>query len=151
MSVEFSDYQTELRKREFNLRCNIIRKKVDFHDDAYEGNSHADLVLLEPLETTEYSMFLSAYYSGAMPLKNAEGFLTSKIEIPCFASMPIGQPTMVRLNWPNELHQKPHLMVISVAIEHLINSYKEISSIELKVFPHDMADKLNLYSGHVRI
>lgn len=149
--VNFHDPIEELRKREFTMKCTVKRVKVAFSDDAYDNNSHADLVCLIPYPGTERDMFMTAWYNDATPVKNGEGHLTSKVELPAYVASPISMPSMVRLNWPNQICQEPHLMVMTVAIEHLMNTHKEVSTIELKIFTSDKMDELGLSNGVVRI
>jgi hypothetical protein len=151
MGVDFVDPIEELKKREFNIRCKVIRKKVSFYDDAYENNSSAELIILEPYEGTERDMLMMAWYQDAYPKKVGE-HRVSMVELPCFISSPIALPCAVRMNWPNEIYDKPHLMVISVSIEELFksNSGRAVTDIDLKVFPQEMMDSLGLSNGLVR-
>lgn len=149
--MDFPNFQEELKNREYNLKCKVYRKTVHFYDDAYEGNSHADLVILEPYEGSERDLFMTCYYGAAAPMKNGEGHLTSKVELPSFLASPCSIPSMVRLQWPNSIWDKPHLLVMTVSAEHLLNSYKNIESIDIKVFPYEKADEFNLHNGVVRI
>lgn len=149
--MDFYDYKEELKKREFNFKCNVIRKKVAFKDDAYEGNSHADLVILTPYEGTERDMFMSAYYQDAIPKDNGLGHMVSKVELPAFVGSPCSLPSMIRLCWPTTYYDHPHFLVVSYAMENLLNSYKTIETIELRVFPFDKQDELGLSDGIVRV
>jgi len=151
MSVEFYDYKEELKKREYNFRCKVVRKSVSYQDSAYDGNSHADLVVLIPNEGTERDMFMTAYYADAEPKVCGEGQKSSMVELPAFVGSPCSMPALVRLSWPNQIYHHPHLMVMSFAMENLLNSYKEIQEIEIRVFPYDRADSLGLSDTTVRI
>jgi hypothetical protein len=152
MSVDFYDFKEDLKKREFNFKCKVIRKSVSFKDTAYEDNQQADLVLLVPYEGTERDMFMSAYYQDAFPVETAEKQgVASKVELPTFVGSPCSMPSMVRLSWPTAYYEHPHLMVMSVHMESLLNSYKEIDTIELRVFPYEKMDELGLSDGRVRI
>jgi hypothetical protein len=149
--MDFYDLETELKKREYNLTCKVVRKRVAFLDDAYDGNSQADVVILEPYEGTERDMFMRAWYNSAAPVPNGEGHLVSKVELPMFVASPISMPAMVRLSWPNEIYDKPHLFVMTVAIEQLFNTYKNLEKIDIKIFPVEKADELNVWNGHMRV
>ena len=149
--MDFYDYKEELKKREFNLKCKVVRKSVHFHDDAYEGNSHADLIILVPYEGTERDLFMSAYYQDAYPTPNGEGRLSSKVELPSFIGSPCSMPSMLRLQWPSQYYEHPHLLVMSYSMESLLNSYKNIETIELRIFPYDKMDELGLSDGIMRI
>lgn len=149
--MDFHDFKEELKKREFNFKCTVIRKTVSYKDDAYEGNSQADLIILVPYEGTERDMFMSAYYQDAVPTKNGEGHMVSKVELPSFVGSPCSLPSMVRLCWPTNYYEHPHFLVISYSMENLLNSYKNIESVELKIFPYDKMDELGLSDGIVRI
>ena len=151
MSVDFFDLEKELQKKEYDMKCKVIRKSVSYSDDAYDGNSHADLIILEPYEGTQRDMFMKAWYNSAYPKKNGEGHEVSYVELPAFLASPISMPSLLRLSWPNEIYQKPHLMVMTVAIEHLLNTYKEVDSINIKVYPEEMAGELGVSNGVVRI
>ncbi len=152
MSVEFYDYKEELKKREYNFRCKVIRKSIAYEDSAYEGNSHAHLVLLEPFEGTERDMFMSCYYADAAPVKTGEGHgVASKVELPAFVGAPCSMPSMLRLSWPNTIHEHPHLMVMSYHIEQLLNTYEDMETVEIRVFPYDKMDEMGLSDGTVRI
>jgi hypothetical protein len=149
--MEFPNFKEELKKREFTFKCKVARKKVSFYDDAYDNNSHADLVILEPYEGSERDLFMTAYYQEAAPIKNGEGHLTSRVELPAYIGSPCSMPSMVRLSWPNGIYEKPHLLIMTYAMEQLLNSYKSIESIEIKVFPYEKADEFGLHNGVVRI
>ena len=149
--MDFPNFQEELKKREYTMKCKIIRKKVSFYDDAYDNNSHADLVVLEPYEGSERDLFMTCYYNSAYPIKNGEGHLASRVELPAFIGSPCSMASMVRLSWPNGVYDKPHLLVMTVAMETLLNSYKSIETVEIKVFPYEKADEFNLHNGIVRI
>lgn len=149
--MDFFDYKEELKKREFNIKCSIVRKKVSYIDDAYADNSHADLVILVPYEGTERDMFMSAWYQEATPKDNGLGHMVSKVELPSFVGSPCSLPSMVRLCWPTSYYDHPHLLVMSYSMEQLLNSYKNIESIDLRIFPQDKMDELGLSDGIVRI
>lgn len=152
--MDFFDLKTELQKKEYNLKCTIHRVKVSFDDDAYEQDATfktAELIILEPYEGTERDMFMSAYYQDAYPKKNGEGKMVSFVELPSWVAAPISMPSMLRLQWPNEYFQKPHLLVTSYAIEKLFASYKEVKSIDMRVYPYDKADEFGLSDGVMRI
>ena len=151
MNVNFADHAEAARKREYNFRCKVERKKVSFVDSAYEGNSEAELVVLLPYEGTERDMFMAAWYALATPRPNGEGHMTSKVELPAFVGSPVSMPTMIRVQHPNEYCDKPHLLVMTVAIEKLLVTYKDVKTIELRVFPEDKMDELGLSDGIVRI
>jgi len=148
--MDFPDYKEELKKREYTMKCKVVRKSVSYYDDAYEGNSNADLVMLEPYEGTERDMFMTAYYQEAQPTKNGEGHMASRVELPAFVGSPCSMPSMLRLSWPNQICEHPHLAVMSYSMEKLLNSYKNIDTVEIKVFPYDKADELGLSNGTVR-
>jgi hypothetical protein len=152
--MDFYDLKTELQKKEYNLRCNIHRERVTFDDDAYEQDEtlkSANLIVLEPYEGTERDMFMTAYYADAIPKNNGEGRLVSYVDLPCWISGPISMPSMVRLQWPNEYFQKPHLLVTSYAIETLFNSQKDLNAIEIRIYPYDKAEEFGLTDGVMRI
>ena len=149
--MDFYDHKTEMQKKEYNLKCKVVRKKVNFHDDAYAGNSEANLVILVPYEGMERDMFMSAYYQDAIPVKNGEGHLTSKVELPSFVGGPCSMPSMLRLQWPTKYYEYPHLLVMSYSMESLLNTYKNIETIELRIYPVDKMDELGLSDGVMRI
>lgn len=148
--MDFPDYKESLKKREYLLKCKVVRKKVSYYDDAYEGNSHADLVMLEPYEGTERDMLMTAYYQEAMAVKNGEGHLASRVELPAFIGSPCSMPSMLRLSWPNEVCEHPHFLVMTFSMESLLNSYKNIETVEIKIFPYEKAEELGLENGTVR-
>jgi len=148
--MDFPDYKEELKKREYNLKCKVTRKSVAYLDDAYEGNSHADLVMLEPYEGTERDMLMTAYYQEARAVKNGEGHLASRVELPAYIGSPCSMPSMLRLSWPSDICEHPHFVVMSYSMEQLLNSYKNIETVEIKVFPYDKMDDLGLSNGTVR-
>jgi hypothetical protein len=152
--MDFIDYKEELRKREFNFKCKVVRKTVHIDDDAYDqssGFNRADLVMLIPYEGTERDLFMSAFYEDAYPRKNGEGRLSSKVEIPSFIGSPCSMPSMLRLCWPTQYYEHPHLLVMSVSMEALLNNYKNIDSIEIRTFPYDKIEELGLTDGVVRV
>jgi hypothetical protein len=154
MNMDFVDYKEELKKREYNFKCKIVRKTVHFEDDAYGENSHlthADLILLIPYEGTERDIFMSAYYQDAIPMKNGEGHMVSKVELPTWISSPVSMPSMVRLNWPSEIHEHPYLMVMTYSIETLMNTYKNMDSVDVRIYPYDKMDELGLSDGVIRV
>jgi hypothetical protein len=148
--MDFPNYKDELKKREYTMKCKVTRKSVSYYDDAYEGNSHADLVMLEPYEGTERDMLMTCYYEDARAIKNGEGHLASRVELPAFIGSPCSMPSMLRLNWPNTICEHPHFLVMSYSMESLLNSYKNIEVVEIKVFPYDKMDDLGLSNSTVR-
>lgn len=152
--MDFVDYKQELQKREYNFKCKVIRKTVHFEDDAYGENSQfnrADLIILIPYEGTERDIFMSAYYQDAIPVETGEGHMVSKVELPCWIAAPVSMPCMLRLNWPSNVYDHPHLMVMSYAIETLMNTYKDMESVDVRVYPYEMMDQLGLSDGVVRV
>jgi hypothetical protein len=152
--MDFFDLKTEMQKKEYNLKCTIHRVKVNFDDDAYEQDETlktAELIILEPYEGTERDMFMKAYYQDAFPKKNGEGRMVSFVDLPSWIASPISMPSMVRLQWPNEYFQRPHLLVSSYAIETLFKSQKEVKTVDMRVYPYDKADEFGLTDGVMRI
>ena len=152
--MDFYDFKEDLKKREYNMKCTVVRKTIHVDDDAYGENSQfnrADIVLLVPYEGTERDMFMTAYYQDAVPVPTGEGHLVSKVELPSFIGSPCSMPSMLRLNWPSPVYEHPHLLVMSYSMEQLLNHYKNIETIEIKVFPYDKMDEMGLSDGIVRV
>lgn len=152
--MDFYDLKTELQKKEYNLKCTVHRIKVTFDDDAYvqdETFKSAELIVLEPYEGTERDMFMTAYYQDAIPKKNGEGRMVSFVDLPCWIAAPISLPSMIRVQWPNEYFQKPHLLVTSYAIEKLFGSQKNVKSVDIRVYPYDKVEEFGLSDGVMRI
>jgi hypothetical protein len=152
--MDFYDLKTELQKKEYNLKCSIHRERVTFDDDAYEQDESlktADLIILEPYEGTERDMFMTAYYQDAIPKKNGEGRMVSFVDLPCWIASPISMPSMIRVQWPNEYFQKPHLLVTSYAIEKLFASQKNVATVDIRVYPFDKVEEFGLSDGVMRI
>lgn len=152
--MDFYDLKSELQQREYNLKCTIHRVKVSFNDDAYtqdETLKTAQLVVLEPYEGTERDMFMKAFYQDAYPKPNGEGHAVSFVDLPCWISAPISLPSMIRLQWPNEYFERPHLLVTSYSIEKLFNTQKNVKTIDIRTYHYDKAEEFGLTDGVVRI
>lgn len=152
--MDFYDLKTELQKKEYNLKCTVNRVRVTFNDDAYEQDETlktAELIVLEPYEGTERDMFMKAYYQDAYPKKNGEGRMVSFVDLPAWIAAPVSMPSMIRLQWPNEYFHKPHLLVTSYAIEKLFASYKDVKTVDLRIYPYDKAEEFGLTDGVMRI
>ena len=147
MTVEFHDPKKALQEREYTLKCKVQRVHHYYYDERIERNEEANLIFF-PLdsERMETSLFLSAHFDDARPHPETG---ISRVELPCYIGS-IGMLAKCRLQWPNQFCDRPHLFLISVGVEAVVNARKDVSEVEIKVFPPSKLDELGLMEGRFR-
>lgn len=147
MELKIPNQQTKLQEREYNFKCNVIRKTVNYKDAIEDKQHRADLIVLGPFEGSERDMLYTAWLDRAYEHSETG---CSKIELPVFMGHPISMLTKVRLCQPNEVHSWPHLLVLSLAIEKTFNFNPEIKTVDLKVFRQEEVYKEEFANGRFR-
>jgi len=129
------------RSREFVMNCKVIRKTVSYFDPEENTNHTADLILLDPYPSSEHSMFLTAW----LPEEHMDTIDNpSKIELPVWIEGPINMATKVNVKRAGSNHSKPHLLIMPIFMEKLINNNKEITELRIKVFPEDKMEEFEM-------
>lgn len=127
MKSLFSPDEGSPTNRNYHIKCRIFIKNIGYDDQqsrGSHGNCEAQMVFLEPEDSTESWSFLNAW----CPESESEN-----VECSCIGDR-VGR-FRAAVRRPDRRHGKPHLFVMTVDAEEAIKSYNQH---QRQNFPNDI-------------
>lgn len=141
IDLEQHDPRFAWKKREFALHCKVIRKSVSYFDKEENMQHTANIIMLEPLPSTEHSMFLTAWLPE--PHMDTEEN-PSKIELPVWLEGPLNMATKVNVKRADKNHDRHYMLIMPLFMEKLINNNPDIKELRIKVFPEEKMEEFEM-------